>query len=126
MTVWNLQDFKKDIKKIKMKYKNHKVLGKQLVPETNKPNIVNINFILNGLHFDAAVDVNWEMHAYDEERYEEENWSKTTAIELYCFDKPDWDIKMIYQNKKNSTTHTVVDFDNIIEEIKEWIKQMSE
>jgi hypothetical protein len=32
---------------------------------------------------------------------------------------------MIYQNKKNSTTHTVVDFDNIIEETKEWIKQMS-
>ena len=37
-----------------MKYKNHKVLGKQLIPETNKPNIVNINFVLNSLHFDAA------------------------------------------------------------------------
>ena len=109
-----------------MKYRNYKVLGKQFVNETDKPNIVNINFKLNGLNFDAAVDVNWEMHAYDKEQYEEENWSKTTAIELYCFDKPDWDIKMIYQNKKNSTTHTVVDFDNIIEETKEWIKQMSE
>ena len=41
-----------------MKYKIHKVLGKQLIPGTNRPNIVNINFVLNGLHFDAAVDVN--------------------------------------------------------------------
>ena len=112
-----------------MKYKNYKVLGRQLVPETNKPNIVNINFKLNGLNFDAAIDINWEMHAYDEEQYEEENWSKNTAIELYCFDKPDWDIKMIYQtlnNRKNSTTHTIVNFDNIIKETKKWIKQMSE
>lgn len=112
-----------------MKYRNYKVLGRQFVPETNKPNIVNINFVLNGFTFDAAVDVNWEMHAYDEEQYEEENWSKTTAIELYCFDNPDWDIKMVYQtlnNRKNSTTHTIVDFDNIIEETKKWIEQMSE
>ena len=88
-----------------MKYRNYKVLGKQFVNETDKPNIVNINFKLNGLTFDAAVDINWEMHAYDEEQYEEENWSKTTAIELYCFDNPDWDIKMVYQtlnNRKNS------------------------
>lgn len=69
------------------------------------------------------------MHAYDKKEYEEENWSKTTAIELYCFDNPHWDIKMIYQtlnNRKNSTTHTIVDFDNIIEETKKWIKEMSE
>lgn len=109
-----------------MKYKNYKVLGKQLVPETDKANIININFNLNGLHFDAAVDVNWEMHAYDEEQYEEENWSKNTAIELYCFDNPDWDIKMIYQKATNNEYHTLVDFDNIIEETKKWIKQMSE
>ena len=112
-----------------MKYKNYKVLGKQIVPETNKPIIVNINFELDGLHFDAAVDINWEMHAYDEEQYEEENWTKNTAIELYCFDNPDWDIKMIYQtfnDSKNTTLRTIVDFDNIIKETKEWIKQMSE
>lgn len=112
-----------------MKYKNYKILGKQIVPETNKPNIVNINFELDGLHFDAAVDINWEMHCYNKEQYEEENWSKNTAIELYCFNNPDWDIKMIYQlvkSSKNSTTHTIVDFDNIIEETKKWIEQMSE
>ena len=112
-----------------MKYRNYKVLGRQFVPETDKPNIVNINFELDSLHFDAAIDINWEMHAYGEEQYEEENWSKNTAIELYCFDNPDWDIKMIYQtlnNSKNTTLRTIVDFDNIIKETKEWIEQMSE
>lgn len=99
---------------------------KNTFPNGEYLNIVNIRFTIDNLHFDAAVDINWELHAYDDSDYEEENWSKTTAIEIYCFDHTEWDIHMIYQNIKNSTTNTFVDFDNIIEETKKWIKQMSE
>ena len=109
-----------------MKYKNHKVLGKQLIPESDTLNLVNIRYTVDNLHFDAAVDINWELHAYEDSAYEEENWSKTTAIEIYCLDNTDWDIKMIYQGAINSMNHTFVDFENLVEETKKWIKEMTE
>lgn len=90
--------------------------------------VTNIRYTINNLHFDAAVDINWELHAYSDEYFQEEHWRKNTAIEIYCFDNPDWDIKMIYQtpDTENNMHHTIVDFDNIIEETKKWIKEMSE
>lgn len=86
----------------------------------------NLRYEIDGLHFDAAVDINWEMHAYDEERYKEENWKNTTAIELYCFDRPDWDIRMIYQSTKNNLCRTFVNIQNIFDETKKWIEEMKD
>lgn len=109
-----------------MKYKIHKVLGEQLIPGSDTLNLVNIRYTVDNLRFDAAVDINWELHAYADSNYEEENWKTTTAIEIYCLDNKDWDIKMIYQEQHNSESHTFVDFENLIEETKKWIKEMSE
>ena len=33
---------------------------------------------------------------------------------------------MIYQGAINSMSHTFVDFENLVEETKKWIKEMSE
>lgn len=109
-----------------MKYRNHKVLGEQLIPGSDTLNLVNIRYTVDNLHFDAAVDINWELHAYNDSFYKQDNWSKTTAIEIYCLDNKNWDIKMIYQKQHNSESHTFVDFENLVEETKKWIKQMSE
>ena len=109
-----------------MKYKNYKTLGKKIIEGSSRINLVNIRYTVNNLNFDAAVDINWELHAYEDSACEEENWSKNTAIEIYCLDNPDWDIKMIYQGAINSESHTFVDFENLVEETKKWIKEMSE
>lgn len=109
-----------------MRYKNHKNFGKEIIDGSRRLNLVNIRYTVDNLHFDAAVDINWKLHAYEDSASEEENWSKTTAIEIYCLDNTDWDIKMIYQGTINSISHIFVDFENLIEETKEWIKQMSE
>ena len=109
-----------------MRYKNYKGLGKDIIPDSRRLNLVNIRYTVDNLKFDAAVDINWELHAYANSNYEEENWKSTTAIEIYCLDNKDWDIKMIYQESHNSESHTFVDFENLIEETKKWIKEMSE
>ena len=109
-----------------MKYRNNEILGRQFIPGSNTLNLVNIRYTVDNLKFDAAVDINWELHAYDDFNYEQENWSRTTAIEIYCLDNREWDIKMIYQKTHNSESHTVVDFENLIEETKKWIEEMSE
>lgn len=109
-----------------MKYINNEFFGERLIPGSNTLNLVNIRYTVDNLRFDAAVDINWELHAYDDSDYKQDNWSKTTAIEIYCLDNRDWDVKMIYQEATNSMNHTFVDFENLIEETKKWIKEMSE
>lgn len=99
--------------------------------------IVNLKFEIDGLHFDAAVDCDWQMHAYEifETKYPHEDY---TPIEVYCFDHPDWDVKMIYQKLPNRQQpeeenprliggwlgHTDVNLSNIIEETKVWMREM--
>ena len=83
----------------------------------------NLRYQIGELHFDAAVDINWEMHAYDDKCFEEENWKNTTAIEIYCFDRPDWDVRMIYQSFKNNIHRTFVDIQNLFDETKKWIEE---
>ena len=109
-----------------MKFKNYKGYGKEVIEGSRRLNLVNIRYTVDNLRFDAAIDINWELHAYDDSLYEEENWKSTTAIEIYCLDNKDWDIKMIYLNTHNSESHTIVDFENLVEETKKWIKEMSE
>jgi hypothetical protein len=78
-------------------------------------NITNIKYTVDGMLFDAAVDWDWNMHLYELEQKKE----NVLPIELYNCNK-DWDIHMIYQNGRSS-----VDFDNIIKQTKEWIKEMT-
>ena len=66
--------------------------------------IVNVRYTVNGLHFDAAIDCNWQLHAYEESP---EVMKKRVPIELYCFDHLEWDINM----------------EEIIEETKKWIEE---
>ena len=90
--------------------------------------IVNCRFICCGLHFDAAIDCDWELHYYNQT---EEEKRGTTPIELYCFDKPEWDICMIYQKNENgqnksvyAINRTIVDWDNLMKETRKWVREM--
>ena len=90
--------------------------------------IVNIKYRCCGYNFDAAVDCDWELHCYsvfDEIR------NNITPIELYNLDEPDWDIRMVYQEKRNDQSvrprainQTEVDWDNLIEETRKWVREM--
>ena len=80
--------------------------------------IVNIRYRCCGYNFDAAVDCDWELHCYDEKR------NDVTPIELYNLDE-DWDIRMVFQKDElNDSTHTVVDWDNLIKETRKWVREM--
>ena len=93
----------------------------------SKYHIVNLRYIVDNYHFDAAIlytglpDVN----------------ENSILIELYNLDDK-WAVKRIYQTKENlknnkgingsinNESNSFVDLDFIIEETKKWIKQMSE
>ena len=91
--------------------------------------IVNCRFVCCGLHFDAAIDCDWEMHCYDQTEEEKRN---TTPIELYCFDRPEWDIRMMYHKERNDqqganyglTYCSCVDIDAIKKEARKWVREM--
>ena len=90
--------------------------------------IVNIKYRCCGYNFDAAVDCDWQLHGYavlDEKR------NDITPIELYNLDEPDWDIRMIYQDRRNDQSvhpcainHTEVDWDNLLKETRKWVREM--
>lgn len=80
--------------------------------------IVNIGYHCCGYEFDAAVDCDWELCSYTEKR------NDVTPIELYNLDE-DWGIRMVFQKAKlNDSTHTVVDWDNLIKETRKWVREM--
>lgn len=87
--------------------------------------IVNIKYRCCGLNFDAAIDCDWCLHSYG---LSKEDRSKETPIELYCLDRRDWDIRMIYQDHVNDQSgdfaHTEVDWDNLIKETRKWVRDM--
>ena len=96
----------------------------------NRPQYTNLRFVINKYHIDAAVDINWTLHSYPED---EEFKDNHTAIELYNFDRPEWDVHVIYQEQRNQyeidkfikdkyCVHAVVDIENLIQEIKSWIE----
>ena len=87
--------------------------------------IVNIKYRCCGYNFDAAVDCDWEMHWYDKKRCD------VTPIELYNIDEPNWDIRMVYQDKRNGQSarpgainHTEVDWYNLLKETRKWVREM--
>ena len=98
--------------------------------------IVNLRYMVDGLHFDAAVDCDWTLHCYAFESHDRQD---ETPIELYCFDKPEWDIRMIFHkepetiitnSQQRETTfggiyNTCANLGEIIKETKAWIKEMT-
>ncbi|MEE1279012.1 MAG: hypothetical protein UHE86_08165 [Acutalibacteraceae bacterium] len=96
---------------------------------TKTSRIVNIRYKVNGLRFDAAVDCDWQMHAYG---FGKDTPKDETPIELYCFDHKEWDIRMMYHKERNdqqdtyidgSVLHSLVDFQEILKETRKWIKE---
>lgn len=88
--------------------------------------IVNIRYKVKGLRFDAAVDCDWELHCYNETE------KNVTPIELYCLDRPEWDVRMMYHTERNDQQsvhnegcilHSSVDFQAILKETRKWIKE---
>lgn len=97
--------------------------------------IVNLRYMCEGLHFDAAIDCDWTLHFYENEPDERRD---VTPIELYCMDRPDWDIHMMYHrepevyrtNEQQEEFHggifnTAANFEEILEETKKWIQEMN-
>ena len=98
--------------------------------------LINIRYTAEGYRFDAAVDINYCLHAYVDTDSEK---MYTIPIELYNFDKPEWDIKVIYLTKEdfanqedlvgpineldNAICHSFICFDFILKETKKWIKE---
>ena len=58
--------------------------------------IINMRFKCCGFRFDAAIDCDWQLHCYGKDAETRKN---LTPIELYNFDMPDWDIRMIYYHE---------------------------
>lgn len=93
--------------------------------------VVNVRYTVNGLYFDAAIDCDWQLHAYEESPDE---MKKKVPIELYCFDHQGWGIRMLYQDLLNDQPtrtgeyfmqHTEVQWEGIIEGTKKWIEEMT-
>lgn len=83
--------------------------------------ITNLRFNIEDYHIDAAIDNDWVLHCYTQDEFFKKHH---TAIELYNFDKPDWDVRVIYQEQRNTSTNIIVDVEGLIQEIKTWIKEM--
>lgn len=91
--------------------------------------VVNIRYKVKGMRFDAAVDCDWSLHAYG---FGKDTPTEETPIELYCFDHPEWDIRMVYHTERNDQhgafndgliLHSSVDFRAILKETRKWIKE---
>lgn len=94
--------------------------------------VVNCRFKVCGLRFDAAIDCDWDMHYYEEVQPD------VTPIELYCFDRPEWGIRMIFHKEHNEqqrqsaprgydvTFRTCADLDEIKREAEKWVKEMTQ
>ena len=88
--------------------------------------VVNIRYKVRGLQFDAAIDCDWQLHCYEHKK------AGVTPIELYCFDMPDWDVRMMYHKERNDQqSHycgmmlsTCANFDDILKETRKWIREM--
>lgn len=87
--------------------------------------VVNCRFTCCGLHFDAAIDCGWDLHAYGDMKKD------VTPIELYCFDHPEWDVRMMWHCERNDQRpdftgilRTCCDLDAIRKEARKWVREM--
>ena len=93
----------------------------------NNNRVVNLRFMVCGLHFDAAIDCDWTLHCYPEREKD------VTPIELYCFDHTEWDIRMMFHKERNESQRdiayggifkTCADMDEIKAEARKWVREM--
>ena len=93
--------------------------------------VINVRYTVDGLHFDAAIDCNWQLHCYGESP---DVMNKRVPIELYCFSHQEWGIRMLYRDLHNDQPtrlneeylqHTEVEWEGIIEETRKWIEEMT-
>lgn len=97
--------------------------------ERKASRVVNLRYTCDGLRFDAAIDCDWSLHAYGDEVNE-----AVTPIELYCCDRVEWDIRMVYyveHNDVQDSSHrcflqTCADMDFIMQETRKWIAEMAD
>lgn len=75
----------------------------------------NFRYKVNGMHFDAAIDWEFELHAYTKEQKDPD----ILPIELYNLDK-DWDITMIYIPRNTEEEDRQA---KIITETEKWCKE---
>lgn len=75
--------------------------------------IVNVRYTVGGLHFDAALDYGRILHSYTYAQ------RQMFPVELYCLDREEWDIRMLYFEEQ-------VDWDVVVKNTEAWIKEMSE
>lgn len=101
--------------------------------------VVNLRYKCCGLNFDAAIDCDWQLHCYDLGLWGLDGVSKDgqTPIELYCIDRPEWDVYMIYyqepgrvvvnaqQNERLALVNTLCDMEFIKKETRKWVKSMN-
>lgn len=91
--------------------------------------IINMRMKVCGHMIDAAIDCDYVLHCYGEYIRRE----NTVAVELYCFDQPDWDVEVVYfegvnnQAKGDGVGHilrTVVDIEDIRRAARQWVRRM--
>lgn len=83
--------------------------------------VVNYRFEINGMHFDAAIDFEYQLHPYTGEA------RKMLPVELYNLDL-DWDIKMSYfdnsfRKVENQGFLLALIKEDAEEWCKDWIKE---
>lgn len=98
--------------------------------------IINMRFKCCGFRFDAAIDCDWQLHCYEQDAETRKNF---TPIELYNFDMPDWDIRMIYYHEdgcritnsqqvgvrdQRGIVNTLCSMEFIRKEAQKWCREM--
>lgn len=98
--------------------------------------IINMRFKCCGFRFDAAIDCDWQLHCYGKDAETRKN---LTPIELYNFDMPDWDIRMIYYHEdgcritnsqqdgvrdQRGILNTICSMEFIRKEAQKWCREM--
>ena len=76
--------------------------------------VVNLRYTVDGKRFDAAIDYGKVLHYYPGDV------STTLPVELYCLDRTDWDIHMMFI-PQNSKDGAFVEMDDIIKETRDWM-----
>ena len=86
--------------------------------------IANVRFKCCGYNIDAAIDCDFQLHAYGDNMINK----NTVAVEIYNFDEPEWDIHVFFLKDRNDNQgelrHTIVDFDKVKAETRKWVRMM--
>ena len=97
---------------------------------THPGRVLNLQVYYGTLEFDAAIDINWQLHVYGDA--DEEFRKRHIPVEFYCADHPEWDVKVVYMDGDNpqsmdlpATMFSRLDFPSIFKELGQWVAAMS-